>query len=76
MLSFNWEVALFMLIRKGALLSEALVSLLLATMTTWLIVTTMQYFNRIQFAEDARMKEARRQHYEEHKRWLNDEASP
>ncbi|WP_259716122.1 hypothetical protein [Weissella confusa] len=46
-----------MLIRKGALLSEALVSLLLATMTTWLIVTTMQYFNRIQVAEEARMKE-------------------
>ncbi|MCT0023867.1 hypothetical protein [Weissella confusa] len=65
-----------MLIRKGALLSEALVSLLLETMTTWLIVTTMQYFNRIQFAEEARMKEARRQYYEEQKRWLNDEASP
>ena len=65
-----------MLIRKGALLSEALVSLLLATMTTWLIVTTMQYFNRIQFSEEARMKEARRQYYEEQKRWLNDEASP
>lgn len=65
-----------MLIRKGALLSEALVSLLLATMTTWLIVTTMQYFNRIQFAEEARMKKARRQYYEEQKRWLNDEASP
>lgn len=65
-----------MLIRKGALLSEALVSLLLATMTTWLIVTTMQYFNRIPVAEEARMKEARRQYYEEQKRWLNDEASP
>lgn len=65
-----------MLIRKGALLSEALVSLLLVTMTTWLIVTTMQYFNRIHVAEEARMKEARRQYYEEQKRWLNDEASP
>lgn len=65
-----------MLIRKGALLSEALVSLLLVTMTTWLIVTTMQYFNRIHVAEEARMKEARRQYYEEQKLWLNDEASP
>ncbi len=65
-----------MLIRKGALLSEALVSLLFVTMTTWLIVTTMQYFNRIQVTEEARMKEARRQYYEEQKRWLNDEASP
>lgn len=45
--------------RKGTLLSEALVSLLLATMTTWLIVTTMQYFNSLQTKEEAQMKAAR-----------------
>lgn len=62
--------------RKGTLLSEALVSLLLATMTAWLIVATMQHFNRIQIIEEAQMKEARRQYYEEQHRWLNDKASP
>lgn len=62
--------------RRGTLLSEALVSLLLATMTTWLIVTTMQYFNHLQVKEEAQMKEARRQYYEEQQRWLDDTDSP
>lgn len=65
-----------MLRRKGALLSEALVSLLLATMTTCLIATTIQYFNRQRMAEGIQMKEARRQYYEEQQRWLSDGASP
>lgn len=65
-----------MLRRKGALLSEALVSLLLATMTVCLIVTTIQYFNRQRMAEETQMKEARRQYYEEQQRWLSDGASP